>query len=688
MLRVGDCPDADSQRRPGTTLPQLPPIPQSNTRAAPPLTSGKDMKITQKISLSFAVISILVIALTVLVLRNLGSLVQADQWNDHTYKVLLQADQMLESMVNQETGVRGYLIGNNPAFLAPYNKGKAAFEDSYAQLRHLTADNPAQQQRLDAIRTFADDWRTNIAEREISLMDSINTAPQARSIEASGAGKKAMDGLRGVLGDFRQAEGSLLGVRAARKVAAEDTTRWVMLIGSFLAVLASIGFGIFANRSIARPASRLSDTMLRLAGGDNQVAIPGIGRKDEIGQMANAVEVFKQNALEKVRLEAETADQRAHAEEQRHHQEALKAEAAQQTSLVVDSLAIGLEKLSAGDLIFRLNQAFAAEYEKLRHDFNGAMDKLQETMSSISTNTQGVRSGAGEISQASDDLSRRTEQQAASLEETAAALDEITATVRKTAENANAARNTVSTAKDDAETSGRVVRETVTAMNGIENSSKQIGNIIGVIDEIAFQTNLLALNAGVEAARAGEAGRGFAVVATEVRALAQRSADAAKEIKALISTSSREVESGVRLVGETGKALDRIVEQVGKLNALIGDIAASAQEQATGLAEVNTAMNQMDQVTQQNAAMVEQATAASHSLAKEAETLGQLVAQFRIGSEAAAAPASGKRPTAGPKTPAPRLRPVQGAGGDRAAPRPAPARAMAGADEGDGWNEF
>jgi methyl-accepting chemotaxis protein len=245
-----------------------------------------------------------------------------------------------------------------------------------------------------------------------------------------------------------------------------------------------------------------------------------------------------------------------------------------------------------------------------------------------------VRSGAGEITQASDDLSRRTEQQAASLEETAAALDQITATVRKTAENANAARDVVTTAKSDAERSGVVVRETVAAMTGIENSSKQIGNIIGVIDEIAFQTNLLALNAGVEAARAGDAGRGFAVVATEVRALAQRSADAAKEIKTLISASGTQVATGVKLVGETGIALGRIVEQVEQLNGLVRDIAGSAQEQATGLAEVNSAVNQMDQVTQQNAAMVEQSTAASHSLASEAEALGQLVGQFQIGGQA------------------------------------------------------
>ncbi len=353
-----------------------------------------------------------------------------------------------------------------------------------------------------------------------------------------------------------------------------------------------------------------------------------------------------------------------------------------------------MEKLSGGDLLFRLDTAFGEEYEKLRSDFNSAMDKLQQTMRAIASNTQGVRSGAGEITSASDDLSRRTEQQAASLEETAAALDEITATVRKTAENASEARTTVSTAKADAERSGAVVRETVTAMSGIETSSKQIGNIIGVIDEIAFQTNLLALNAGVEAARAGEAGRGFAVVATEVRALAQRSADAAKEIKALISASSREVESGVRLVGETGKALDRIVEQVSRLNGLISDIAGSAQEQSTGLSEVNTALNQMDQVTQQNAAMVEEATAASHSLATEAEALSRLVGEFRIdgagGSHQAPPP---KRPAPAPKNPA-RPPAMSGAGAHKApamsrAPTP-PRRAadpgVAGGD--DNWSEF
>ena len=324
------------------------------------------------------------------------------------------------------------------------------------------------------------------------------------------------------------------------------------------------------------------------------------------------------------------------ADEARAVTEAERARSAEEDRRTVDLLGAALEALAGGDLTHRINAEMPPRSEMLKQNFNSTAEKLQQTMQLIAHNAQGVRSGAGEITQASDDLSRRTEQQAASLEETAAALDQITATVRKTAEGANAARSAAAAAKADAENSGEVVRETVSAMSGIEASSKQIGNIIGVIDEIAFQTNLLALNAGVEAARAGDAGRGFAVVATEVRALAQRSADAAKEIKTLISASSQQVDAGVKLVGETGKALGRIVEQVAKLNGLIGDIAASAQEQATGLNQVNTAVNQMDQATQQNAAMVEQSTAASHSLAEEAGELALLVGQFRIGEIAAA----------------------------------------------------
>ncbi len=438
---------------------------------------------------------------------------------------------------------------------------------------------------------------------------------------------------------------------------------FILILGGIALVMVGAFFGIRAW--ITMPVKALQGTMDRLSGGDLNTKVVGIDRKDEVGGMARAVQVFRQAGIEKQRLEEEAEAQRARAEQERQQRDAERAAAAEQQAFVVDSIATGLEKLSDGDLMFRLTMAFGGEYEKLREDFNGAMAKLQETMQAIASNAQGVRSGAEEITQASDDLSRRTEQQAASLEETAAALDEITATVRRTAENANEARNTVSTAKTDAERSGNVVRDTVQAMDGIETSSKQIGNIIGVIDEIAFQTNLLALNAGVEAARAGDAGRGFAVVATEVRALAQRSADAAKEIKALISASGQQVETGVKLVGETGKALARIVEQVAQLSNLVTDIAASAQEQATGLHEVNTAVNQMDQVTQQNAAMVEQSTAASHSLSDEAQELARLVGQFRLGL-AAMQPAT----DAAPRKALPLAAKGSGARKAIAAPRP------------------
>jgi methyl-accepting chemotaxis protein len=319
------------------------------------------------------------------------------------------------------------------------------------------------------------------------------------------------------------------------------------------------------------------------------------------------------------------------AEVERAQNERERARVIQDDETILSNLAASLKRLAEGDLTSTLDVRLPEKAEALRADLNATVTSLRSVMQAVVRAADNVRAGAGEISTAAGRLSGRTEQQAASLEETAAALDQITATVRKTAESAARVHAVVGAAKGNAEHSGEVVRQAIEAMSAIETSSGQIGQIIGVIDEIAFQTNLLALNAGVEAARAGDAGRGFAVVATEVRTLAQRSTVAAKEIKALISASAGHVGHGVKLVAQTGAVLERIVEQVNEINRTMAEMAASSREQAKGLDQVNSAVNQMDQATQQNAAMVGQSTAATQALAEEAEELSRAIDRFKVG---------------------------------------------------------
>ncbi|WP_275788121.1 methyl-accepting chemotaxis protein [Pararhizobium gei] len=671
------------------------------------------MKIRGKIYLIVGVMSLITLAVTAIALTVVNQynrkLVEFDNVSDRAFNGE-RLNRLVTAVVMEARGIYAAPTSEKAQpFAEGLHKNLDKMDDLLANWKTLVPQE--QLSAFDAVVARAAEFRTFRTETaRLSQEVSPQDANAQGNNDLNRANRKAF---QAEIDAIVEADRQALDTIKAEVSAIESRMILMVLLTAGLGLVAGIGTAFYiGTRQLSQPILTLTGAMKRLADGDLTTDVPFAARKDEIGEMADAVEVFKRNGLVVRDLNAhETVLREKSAELQAsiatvvaaaaagdftrridkdYGDDGLNRFAASVNELVgsVDS-GIGetrrvIASLSGGDLTQSMNGTFQGAFAELQQNVNETLFTLQKTLREVSVTTDSINGNSSELRSAADDLSKRTEQQAAALEETSAALDEITVAVRQSTDRAQEATVMVTEAKQSAAQSGAVVRNAVEAMGRIEQASREIGQITNVIDEIAFQTNLLALNAGVEAARAGDAGKGFAVVAQEVRELAQRAASAAKDIKGLIAKSGTEVATGVKLVQETGQALGQIETRVLKINDHIHSIATAAKEQSTGLGEVSTAINQMDQVTQQNAAMVEEANAATHKLSAEADSLARLISHFKLDADAAPMrPVSLVRETARPvASPARKMlgNVARAFGGSSAASSAATAK--------DNWEEF
>ncbi|MBB3659498.1 methyl-accepting chemotaxis protein [Rhizobium sp. BK650] len=615
---------------------------------------ARNISLNGKLAATFAALILIFISVSAFVYSKATTSASASAEQEKSELLVNQIDDALQAMLEQAVNLRGFILFRSDSTYADIFANRERMLKAIAAAKQTAASQPELVSMIDDMQKAADLYFHQLAEPQAKARKETETPIDEVVKIGVNATKGQLDGFRAASAKIKSLAREKSVSLAAARLDANSDLKTTLLAGGIAAALAAAALAWALSRTIVRPIVGMTAAMGRLAGGDNNIEVPATDRQDEVGRMAQSVLVFKEAAIEKQQLAGETDRMRGEAERQRQISDEQKAREESELRFAVEALAGGLAGLANGDVAARIQTSFAPQYDSLRNDFNNAVEKLQAALQSVGRNASAINAGASEIRSAADDLAHRTEQQAAAVEETAAALEEVTTTVRDSAKRAEDVGNLVERTRLGAEKSGEVVRRAVSAMQQIEKSSGEISNIIGVIDDIAFQTNLLALNAGVEAARAGEAGKGFAVVAQEVRELAQRSANAAKEIKALINTSSEQVNSGVGLVGETGKALEAIVAEVQEINRHVGAIVTATREQSIGLQEINTAVNNMDQGTQQNAAMVEEQTAASHALAQEAAALDDLLRQFKLGGQTAApvqrtvAATAASRPVASP----------------------------------------
>lgn len=535
------------------------------------------------------------------------------------YEAIILADQLLISAVNMETGMRGFLLSGEEAFLEPFTQGAAEFDVTLTALRDIPEQSSEQMALLEEMGWTISDWRNSVVQPLLFLRRDIGmaaTMDDMADLVGEGRGKVYFDAFRAMMAEFTAVETAQMQARSINSVNSATATRTTIMTATGFAVLVGGLLAIWIGSGLSKGVRRINAAMGQLASGNNDIEIHGSDRRDEVGEMARALEVFRTSLIDVQVAERKKA-----------------AEQAEAQNAVVQDLRRELSQLADGDLTCKIRREFPEEYEQLRNDFNRSVDRLQDVIRRVVVAAQSVQRGASEIDRSTEDLSTRTVSQAATLEETAASISLMSNSVSVAAGSARDVGRITDDARHSTEVNFKKVEEAITAMDDIRKSSGDIVRIVTVIDDIAFQTNVLALNAGVEAARAGEAGKGFAVVASEVRSLAGNASSAANNIRELVEESTRNIENGVELVGDVGTALGEIFEQVKTISEQVNAIAEGAAEQSSGLTEINSGVSQLDLVTQKNAAVAQQVAEVAQRLTSDARELDQQVQVFRTTQE-------------------------------------------------------